>query len=144
MTSKTSKSVYLLITITGFILSFLWENLHFSLYENYPQWMEQIYFVLCSLADVLLIFLVYFLVATIFRNAYWIHHFTAAQILTALVISAMVSFMAEKIALYMNWWTYTDQMPMVPLLDIGMSPFLAITLLPTFTFLLARKINQIF
>ncbi len=144
MIGKTSNSVYVYIAITGFILSFLWENLHFTLYANYAQWMEQIYFVLCSLADVLLIFLVYFLVATIFRNAHWIHHFTAAQILTALVISAMVSFTAEKIALYMNWWTYTDQMPMVPLLDIGMSPFLAITLLPTFTFLLARKINQIF
>lgn len=144
MIGKTSNSVYVYIAITGFILSFLWENLHFTLYANYAQWMEQIYFVLCSLADVLLIFLVYFLVATIFRNAHWIHRFTAAQILTTLLISALVSFVAEKIALYLNWWTYTDQMPMVPLLDIGMSPFLAITLLPTFTLLLARKINQIF
>ena len=135
MTSKTSKSVYLLITITGFILSFLWENLHFTLYANYAQWMEQIYFVLCSLADVLLIFLVYFLVATIFRNAHWIHRFTAAQILTTLLISALVSFVAEKIALYMNWWTYTDQMPMVP--------FLAIALLPILTIFLSKKIDQV-
>ena len=135
MTSKTSKSVYLLITITGFILSFLWENLHFTLYANYAQWMEQIYFVLCSLADVLLIFLVYFLVATIFRNAHWIHRFTAAQILTTLLISALVSFVAEKIAFYMNWWTYTDQMPMVP--------FLAIALLPILTIFLSKKIDQV-
>ena len=135
MTSKTSKSVYLLITITGFILSFLWENLHFTLYANYAQWMEQIYFVLCSLADVLLIFLVYFLVATIFRNAHWIHRFTAAQIRTTLLISAVVSVVAEKIAFYMNWWTYTDQMPMVP--------FLAIALLPILTIFLSKKIDQV-
>ncbi|WP_139135347.1 hypothetical protein [Roseivirga sp. 4D4] len=144
MTSKTSKSVYLFIAITGFILSFLWENQHFTLYANYAQWMEQVYFVLCSLADVLLIFLVYFLVALIFRNPYWIHHLAAAQILTTLLISALVSFLAEKIALYMNWWTYTDQMPLVPFLNIGLSPFLAITLLPVLTFLFSRKINQIF
>ncbi|OEK03062.1 hypothetical protein BFP97_16720 [Roseivirga sp. 4D4] len=106
--------------------------------------MEQVYFVLCSLADVLLIFLVYFLVALIFRNPYWIHHLAAAQILTTLLISALVSFLAEKIALYMNWWTYTDQMPLVPFLNIGLSPFLAITLLPVLTFLFSRKINQIF
>lgn len=144
MTSKTNKTVYSFIAIIGFILSFLWENQHFSLYSNYAQWMEQVYFVLCSLADVLLIFLVYFLVALIFRNAYWIHRFTAAQTLTTLLISALVSFLAEKISLYMNWWIYTDQMPLVPLLDIGLSPFLAITLLPIITFLLSRKINQIF
>ena len=132
------------MAITGFLLSILWENLHFSLYSNYAEWMEQIYFLLCAFGDALLIFMVYFLVAVIFRNTGWLNHFTTAEITTTLIISAVVSVLAEKIALFMNWWQYSDQMPLVPILDIGLSPFLAIVLLPILTFLITKKINQLF
>jgi hypothetical protein len=52
--------------------------------------------------------------------------------------------MAEKIALIMDWWQYSDQMPLVPFLNIGLSPFLAIVLLPILTFFITKKINQLF
>ena len=139
-----TKAVYLPIAFIGFLLSIFWENLHISLYSNYAEWMEQIYFLLCALGDVMLIFLVYFLVAVIFRNTSWIYHFTATKVATTLVISAVVSVMAEKIALIMDWWQYSDQMPLVPFLNIGLSPFLAIVLLPILSFLITKKINQLF
>lgn len=129
---------------TGFILSFLWENLHFSLYANYTEWMRQIYFMLCALGDMLLIFLVYILVATIFRNTGWIHRFTAVKVATTLVISALVSVAAEKIALILGLWQYDESMPLLPFTNIGLSPFLAISVLPILTFILTKKIYQIF
>jgi len=44
----------------------------------------------------------------------------------------------------LGWWQYNDQMPVILILNIGLSPFLAISLLPIITFIASKKINQIF
>jgi hypothetical protein len=144
MVKKTGNSFFLIIAIVGFTLSFIWENLHFPLYQSYADWMVQIVFLFCALGDIILIFLVYFLAAALFNDLFWLTKLHFKKIVITLTISIIISLVAEKAALLLGWWQYNDQMPIISILDIGLSPFLAIALLPLLTFILAEKINQIF
>jgi magnesium-transporting ATPase (P-type) len=144
MVKKTSNSVLVIIAIVGFILSFIWENLHFPLYQSYADWMVQISFLFCALGDIILIFLVYFLTAALFKDLFWLTKLHFKKMVVTLTISIIISLVAEKAALLLGWWQYNDQMPVILILDIGLSPFLAISLLPIITFIASKKINQIF
>ncbi len=141
MKTPTRKLIFI-VAIVGFALSAIWENIHFPLYVNFASWMKHIFFALCALGDVFLILCVYSITAAVYRDIHWLHSLSAGKLTTALVISVLLSIIAEGLALYLGWWDYTDRMPTIPP-GIGLSPFLAIALLPVITFLISRKINQI-
>jgi hypothetical protein len=56
------------------------------------------------------------------------------------MMAGVVSFIAEWVAVELDFWSYNEKMPIVPLLEVGLSPFLAIVINPTLSFFLASKI----
>lgn len=55
-------------------------------------------------------------------------------------MAGLVAFVAEWVAVELNFWSYNDKMPIIPFLGIGLSPFLAILINPTLSFILTHKI----
>jgi hypothetical protein len=57
---------------------------------------------------------------------------------TAAVLGLAYAALVEHAALAAGRWSYTERMPVVPLLAAGLWPLLQMTLLPPLTFLFAR------
>ena len=138
--NPTSKSLIIWISLIAFVLNFIWENLHAGLYAEYDYFMKSIYFLGCTLGDVALTFIIYGLVAVVLKDRYWIRNFNFRSFVIVLIMAGLVAFVAEWVAVELNFWSYNDKMPIIPFLGIGLSPFLAILINPTLSFILTHKI----
>lgn len=141
---ESNRNLWIGILIVAFVLAFLWENLHSGLYKNYSPIMHDTRFIICTIGDVLLTFIIYCFGYLIFKNPRWILHHNKNMILTTLALSILLSFLAEKTALILELWEYKEAMPIIPYLKIGLSPFLGISLLPLISFYLTKKIVLFF
>lgn len=79
-----NRNIWLGILIVSFVLTFLWENLHFGLYKNYSPAILDSRFFICAIGDVGLIFIIYFFGSVTFKNPRWILHLNKNKILLQL------------------------------------------------------------
>lgn len=125
--SKSSK-----IFFTGLLLNLVWEFSHYSLYiaDKIDFFGSQyLLLVLASLADA-----VFVLIAlSIFPKN------KLGLIISGLSIATLV----ELVALNLGMWQYKANMPIVPLLGVGLSPFvqLAITAFLT-SLIVSRRVDR--
>ena len=98
-----------------FVLNAIWENLHSPLYDNYKGG-EITEFILlrASLFDALVISAVVlpFLYLSILKNKSWLIIF----------VGTIVAVFNEWYGLSTARWTYNDLMPILPVLEIGLTP----------------------
>ena len=117
--------LYALIFILAFLLNLLWENLHASLYDEYFLELKRLFFLLCAVVDGLITLLIYFLASLIFKDPLWaIHSLSAKKALVVLAISTLTAAIMEKAPVLFDFWSYSKDMPIVPVVEIGLSPFL--------------------
>ncbi|HBV01582.1 MAG TPA: hypothetical protein DEF00_04340 [Candidatus Taylorbacteria bacterium] len=112
----------LLIFIGAFVLNLIWEHLHSVLYASYKgEAVTNLILLRAALFDAAVIsFLSYpFLRSEALRRKRWILYL-------ALVIFAVL---LEKWALMTGRWAYTDAMPIIPFLDVGLTPAIQLGLL---------------
>jgi hypothetical protein len=108
----------------AFILNFAWEVAHSPLYVPNIALNFLLCLFLAAVADALIIAaLLYFLR----RPAYFIP--------AALAIAVAV----EKAALWYGLWSYAPAMPVVPILEVGLTPFVQLAAAGYIARLLARK-----
>lgn len=128
------------ISLTSFVLNLVWENLHERLYAQYDYFMKSLYFLGCTIGDVVLTYIIYGLVAAVFKDRFWIRNFNFKLLPIVILMAGMVSFAAEWVAIQLDLWSYNEKMPVVPFLGVGLSPFLAIVINPIISFFLVSKI----
>lgn len=138
--SYSGKRLIVWIALISFVFHFFWENLHASLYDEYDYFMKSIYFLACTLGDVMLTCIIYGLVAAVLKDRFWIRNFNFMTLPVVIIMTGVVSFIAEWVAIELDFWSYNEKIPIVPLLGVGLSPFLAVVINPTLSFLLASKI----
>lgn len=129
---------FICIALVAFPLNLLWENFHANLYEDIKISMVH-FMLLCALADVLITLLIYMTVSLLLRNAHWLRIMSWQKILLALPIAVVTAVVMEKLPLSWGWWSYSPQMPVLPWVRVGLSPFLQISLLPLGTFFLVSR-----
>lgn len=105
----------------GWLLNIIWENLHSSLYIHY-QTAEITKFILfqAALFDGAFIALAFFLVFKIaaLKN----------KLLWLVIIGLVGATLIELYALNTNRWAYGPAMPIIPILNIGLSPLVQLAL----------------
>jgi len=118
----------LLLALIAFLLNFVWEITQAPLYECYAQ------FTLClwlcfkaSLGDVLWVLLLY--------GTFRASHSKTATVLAGLAIAIGV----ELHALQTGRWAYTEMMPLVPFLNVGLTPLLQMAILPLLSITLTEN-----
>lgn len=88
-----------------------------------------------SLGDGLILWVIYLIGLLIFRNIRWFVHPSASRYAVMLIAGLIISIIVEWIGLdVLKRWAYTDSMPIVPLLNIGLLPVLQMLLLPPVIF----------
>ena len=124
----------------GFLLNLIWENVQAPLYEGYTNFWD--HFMMCfwaSIVDAAVILLLYALFALWYKDTFWMKHLNWKKGLVLMLLGAAVAFGFEYWAFENEVWAYTDRMPVVDVLEIGLSPLLQMMLLPLLTFYVSYR-----
>ena len=115
------------IFIISFLLNFIWENLHSLLYAKYMgKPITQFILFHATLGDAVMITLIAlpFLFLPTFKKHEWL----------IIPIGIIISISIEWYALGAGRWAYNEYMPLVPYLNVGLTPLIQIGLLGYLSF----------
>ena len=121
------KRKILLIFALSFLLNWVWENLHSNLYLHYSggditQW---ILFQATFLDDVFITLMaIFFLKWNFLKKNLWF----------SLVLGIVAGIITEIYALHIEWWGYNELMPIVPIINTGLTPTLQLGVLAYITY----------
>lgn len=140
----TQKTIFNRFVITTILLAFFfnlsWEILQMPLFKGAVyDWQHIMFCVLASVADVIMVLLIYFGFALIYKNAFWIKKLNAKSIILLLLISGIGAVLAEVWQLSIGTWSYASAMPLIPVVNVGLSPVLQFMILPIFIYRLSFK-----
>ena len=137
---KVLNRFIVMITIVAFVLNFSWELMQMPLYDNSSFIINHITF--CALgsgADAIMVLLIYFGLAVIFKNPLWIYPLKWQRVVLVILIGGIGAILSEIRHLSLGNWAYSDLMPLIPVLNVGLSPVLQFMILPTFIYIVSAK-----
>ena len=124
---------WLIIFIYGFLLNLVWENLHSALYLHYKNGPITGFILLrAALVDAFIILILIWLLRGL---PFKFFHRPWAIILLGVIVAIFV----EQWALNTGRWTYTEIMPIIPIINTGLTPTLQLGLLGYITYKLIFK-----
>lgn len=138
------KLVRTLLIVVGisFLLNIVWENLQAPLYQGYGNFWQ--HFSICSissLGDVLIILILYLVLATINRDMFWIAKMHRTDIVSLIILGALVAIGIENWALNVGRWRYESTMPIIPYIEVGLLPVSQMSLLPFLTYYISKRFS---
>lgn len=123
------------IFIISFILNLIWENLHSFLYLGYKGGKITEFILLrATLGDAIMITLISF--PFIFLNSF--KKYTWIIIPIGIILAVSI----EWYALGTGRWGYNEYMPIVPYLEVGLTPLIQLGVLGYISVCLERYINK--
>lgn len=135
---KAFNRLVLKIMVLAFLLNFAWELAQMPLYDNTSFAINHVAFCsLGSVADVLMVLLLYFGFAFIFINPLWVHPLKWQRIIMVVVTGGIGAVLSEMRHLSLGNWAYSDLMPLIPILNVGISPVLQFMILPILVYILS-------
>lgn len=115
------------IFVLAFFLNFLWEEAHAVLYVHYKGGAITHFILLrAALVDAVIITVLLFPFLTIdfFKRRFWIF----------VVVALGLAVGLETWALEVGRWAYTDAMPIIPLIETGLTPTIQLAVLGYISF----------
>ena len=138
---KAFKGFVLTITVLAFLLNFAWELAQMPLYDSSSFTINHVAFcALGSVADALMVLLLYFGLAFIFKNPHWIFPLKRERVVIVVLTGGIGAVLSEIRHLSLGNWAYSDLMPLIPILNVGLSPVLQFMILPVVTYILSFKL----
>ena len=128
-----------IVIILAFLLNFAWEVIQGPLYEGYVYDIQHIAFcALASVADTIMVLLLYLVCALTYnKNPFWLKELAIPRILIVILVGGIGAVLTEMKHLNEGNWAYAESMPIIPIVDVGLSPVLQFMLLPILTYYLA-------
>ena len=125
------KKFTLTVFVLAFFMNYAWELLQGPLYEGYSYNAKMISFcALASVADAIMVLLLYFSFAVIYKKTFWIGHLSFIKISFLLIVGGIGAVLTEIRHTSEGNWTYDESMPIIPFVSVGLSPVLQFMLLP--------------
>ena len=122
------------VALFAFLLNYPWEFLQAPLFRGMPTALHWEATLLCTgaaLGDALLAVVAFWAVAGIAKRRTWILRPSIRQLVSFTGIGLAVTIVVERLATsVLGQWAYSDAMPVVPLLGVGLAPLLQWALLP--------------
>lgn len=129
--------------LISFLLHLTWENLQAPLFQAYESFAQ--HFPICFYAtitgDMIFMAIIYLVIALGNRDKYWIsnpksYRHLATWILPV-IVGVLIAISFELWAIYVvERWSY-DAMPLIPILNIGLTPVLQMIFVPLLTIYLS-------
>ena len=127
----------------AYLFNLIWEVSQGFLYEGYIYDFKHISFcALASVADVFMVYLLYFLFSLLYRNVFWIQNLTLGRGLFLIVVGGLGAIFAETRHLAAGHWAYAESMPLLPFVKAGLAPVLQFMVLPILIYWLSFESSQ--
>jgi len=121
-----------------FIMNLAWELLHGPLYKDYTFETKMISFcALASVADAVMVLLLYFIFALIYKDPFWIADLSFKSGFFLMIVGGIGAVLAEIRHTSEGNWAYDESMPIIPFVGAGLSPVLQFILLPLLIYYLS-------
>ena len=135
---KIFKRFFLIAAVISFILNEAWELLQMPLYSSAFYNLGHVVFcTLGALADMIMVLLLYVCFGFIYKNPFWIWQSNWFKICIVMLTGAAGAVLSEKRHLIIGSWAYDQSMPIVPFVNVGLSPVLQFFLLPVSIYFLS-------
>ena len=110
------------IAISSFILNFIWENWHARFYVHHlGRKINQKILFIATLGDVVIL--------TLFGLVFQYVDFLRDRIWLVIPLGIAVAIWIERYALSKNRWAYNSRMPIIPFINVGLTPTIQLALL---------------
>lgn len=132
---------FVALSIIGFVLQWTWEMAQMFAYQAMAGQPWQRTVLTCTFAtigDILATLLVYSFIAIVRWNSRWVLQATSGDYVWAALAGMLIAVVTEKLARAYGQWSYTDLMPVVPFIEVGLLPLAQLTILIPITLWLAR------
>lgn len=121
-----------IIFILAFILNFIWENLHSNLYIHYMNGeITQTILLRAILVDALII--------TTFSLPFLYFDSLKQKGILIIPVCLIIAFVIERWALATQRWNYAELMPIVPILNVGLTPFIQLAITGYVAYMIANR-----
>jgi hypothetical protein len=127
----------LALAVSSFALNTVWEYLHQTAFAipPYPFYLATV----CAFGDLVITAIIYLLGALANGSWHWCQVDHRHVYLFASVMGFIFALVTEWFALWTGKWTYSDWMPIVPFLKVGLLPLLQLSLLTPLSFYFGIK-----
>lgn len=133
------------LILVSFVVHFVWEYLHFGLYTDYDHWIGSVpVYWLATVGDVLYTLGAFALVSAIKKSYEWVPRATRADYLMLVALGCLIALFVEYKGLALDRWEYLPEMPLIPILGVGLSPILQMAILLPVTFFVTQWLSARF
>ncbi len=126
-------------------LEAVWEIAQLPLYTLWHknEWGYILYnFAHCTLGDLLILLVSFELMAWLTRDRYWFKkHVLFHGVLFTLAGAGYTIYSEIRNVYFTGAWAYTERMPIVPVIGVGLAPLLQWLLLPPLLLYLLRRVS---
>jgi hypothetical protein len=134
---KSLLSLTVVLYLVTFFLHFVWEMWQVPLYVGMAEadhWSAVLQCTLATIGDGFIALIAYSISAFIARDKYWLHKGSvstwAVFIISGLAITVLLEVFATNVY---GRWQYSELMPIVPVINVGLSPLLQWLMIPPIT-----------
>ncbi|MBK5214449.1 MAG: hypothetical protein JJE55_12405 [Flavobacteriaceae bacterium] len=129
--------------LTAFLFNIGWELLQGPLYEGYQyDWNHIRMCLLASVTDMLTLLVMLFGLGLFYKNIFWIQKLSVGKIILIVVSGGTGTILLERLHIAIGYWEYAKAMPILPIVDVGLTPFLQFTVLPIAIFIVGEIIYR--
>ncbi len=131
----TGKKTFNRLTATiigiSLLLNFAWEMLQMPLFKGMDLNLQDTLFcAVASVADTVMVMLLYYGFAIIYKEPFWAKQMSWQRISLLIVVGFAGAVLAELRHTSAGNWSYSNTMPLVPVLNVGVVPVLQFMVLP--------------
>ena len=138
---KIFKHLIINVILISFILNWIWELLQGPLYRGFTYTLPHL--VVCTLAstaDVTMVVLLYFIFAIFYKNPFWGKRLSFIRVIIMMIIGGIGTIVAESFHTSAGSWVYSDKMPIIPMVKVGLSPVLQFFILPVLIYYVSFRL----
>jgi len=128
------------IAVVAGALHLVWEGMHVSLYGGYETLTRLPITFYATIGDVGYTIGAVLLAALFKGNFRWLSAPSMRDLAGLAVMGALIALFVEYKALALGRWFYLDAMPMIPILNVGLTPILQMMILLPFSVWVAAMI----
>jgi hypothetical protein len=125
----------------SFFLNFFWEvvQTYFYTLKDSPFRTMLYGWIHCTLGDVLLTLLPFWFISMMSRNRRWFLSLNRLNFIGLMTIGVVSTVISERVNVHiLKSWAYNQSMPIIPWLNVGLTPILQWVIIPPVAILLVR------
>lgn len=132
----------LILALFAFLFNLAWEVSHSPLYKTITDMTSQEYvprILQASGGDIIMILLIFLSISLANRSLKW--KLSKKNIFLSVIFGMVIAIAFELYAKFTHRFEYNSNMPLIPLLKVGLTPVLQMIITPLLTFFFTERIT---